>query len=310
MHDHADGRHDDPLVSVVVIFLNGERFIEEAIDSIYAQTYRNWELLLVDDGSTDSSTLIARQRATADSGRVRYLTHDGRANLGMSASRNLGIRHARGKFVALLDADDVWLPDKLAKQVAILRSQPEAAMVYGRTEWWYSWTGKAADQGRDFVHELGVPGDALVEPPTLLARFLVDEGISPCTCSMLVRREVLESVGGFEESFRGLYEDQALCAKICLDWRVYASSDCSYRYRQHPDSALYVAERTGGRREARALFLTWLARYLRERNVTNAELWAALRDQPARASGRFATLDPRRALARLLGRTRGTVARD
>ena len=84
-----------PLVSVVTIFLNGEPFIGEAIESVLAQTFRDFELLLVDDGSTDGSTALARARAEREPGRVLYLEHEGHANRGMSASRNLGIEHAQ-----------------------------------------------------------------------------------------------------------------------------------------------------------------------------------------------------------------------
>src|SRR4029079_1996060 len=99
--------------------------------------------LLFDDASTDSSTAIARACATGNSHRVRYLEHGGHANRGMSASRNLGIEHAKGAYIGFLDADDVWLPQKLEEQVAILRSQPEASLVFGPVQWWYSWTGNS-----------------------------------------------------------------------------------------------------------------------------------------------------------------------
>src|SRR5678815_1955714 len=150
-----------PLVSVVAIFLNAEQFIQEAIESVFAQTYDNWELLLVDDGSSDASTAVARRYAEQYPERVCYLEHPGRQNRGASASRNLGIRHAEGEYIALLDVDDVWLPHKLEQQVAIMESQPEAAMVYGLSEYWYSWTGWPEDQGRDFVYDLGVPPNTL-----------------------------------------------------------------------------------------------------------------------------------------------------
>src|SRR5438874_1836189 len=139
-----------PLVSVITIFLNGERFIREAIESVFAQTYDNWEFFLVDDGSTDASTEIALQYAAQYPGKVRYLEHAEHQNCGMSATRNLGLRHARGTYVAFLDADDVWLSDKLARQVAIVEAQPQAAMVYGATEYWYSWTGHPEDCQRDY----------------------------------------------------------------------------------------------------------------------------------------------------------------
>jgi len=98
-----------PLVSVVIPFLNGEQFLREAIESVFAQTYSHWELLLVDDGSSDASTQIAMRYAQQNGEKVRYLDHDGHLNRGVCASRNLGIRQARGELIALLDVDDVWL---------------------------------------------------------------------------------------------------------------------------------------------------------------------------------------------------------
>src|SRR5215207_10509527 len=134
-----------PLVSCIIIFLNAERFMREAIESVFAQTYDNWELLLVDDGSTDGSTHMALRYAERHSGKVRYLEHLGHQNRGMSASRNLGLSHAKGEYIGFLDADDVWLPHKLQQQVQILNSHPEAGMVYGTWQYWYSWTGRPED---------------------------------------------------------------------------------------------------------------------------------------------------------------------
>jgi glycosyltransferase involved in cell wall biosynthesis len=234
---------------------------------------------MVDDGSTDGGSARARHWAEQHPARARYLTHPNHENRGMSASRNLGIRHARGEYLAFLDADDVWLSVKLDKQVARLAAWPQAAMVYGPTEWWYSWTGLPEDHARDFVHPLGVTPDTLLRPPLLLIHLLRNEGASPCTCSILVRRQVVEQVGGFEEVFRGLYEDQAFCAKICLFSLVVASSQCWYRYRQHPDSACAVAERTGQARLARLPFLGWLRAYLSEHRVEDPELWRVFRQE-------------------------------
>src|SRR5713226_2470741 len=163
---------EEPRVSVVVIFRDAERFLEEAVASVFAQTCSDWELLVVDDGSVDGSPVLARRMAERQPEQVFYLQHPGGVNRGMSASRNLGIRHARGDYVAFLDADDVWLPSKLAEQVALLEHHPEAAMVYGPTQWWYSWTGRAEDRDRDFVHPLGVAANSLVQPPGLLLQLL------------------------------------------------------------------------------------------------------------------------------------------
>ncbi len=274
----ASGR---PLVSCVVIFLNAQRFIQEAIESVLAQTHRNWELLLVDDGSTDASTRIALRYAQEHPGRVRYLEHPGHENRGMSASRNLGIDRARGEHVAFLDADDVWLPRKLERQVEILELQPEAGMVYGSTQYWYSWTGDPADalhDSRDFVERRGVQPNTLVKPPALLATFLRDGGAVPCLCSVLVRREVVEDVGGFEEEFRGQYEDQAFYAKIGLKAPVFVEDGCWSKYRRHPDSSWYVVQRTGQHHSARLFFLNWLARHLSEQDVKDSEIWKLLQE--------------------------------
>jgi len=106
-----------------MIFLNAERFIEEGIQSIVAQTYNRWELLLVDDGSTDGSPAIAQRYAAQYPERCVNLQR-GSLNEGMSASRNLGISQARGKYWAFLDANDIWLPPKLEQQVVTMESHP------------------------------------------------------------------------------------------------------------------------------------------------------------------------------------------
>ena len=87
----------DPRVSIITPFLNAGRFIQESIESVLSQTYDQWELLLVDDGSTDNSMSIAMRYATAHPGKIRYFAHEGRLNQGASASRNLGARDANGE---------------------------------------------------------------------------------------------------------------------------------------------------------------------------------------------------------------------
>lgn len=264
-----------PRVSAITIFYNAEPFLDEAIRSVVGQTYASWELLLVDDGSTDGSRRIAEQYAEKHPERIRCLEHPGRENRGMSAARNLGLREARGEHVAFLDADDVWLPEKLERQVAILDAHPEAAMVFGPTEWWYTWSGPPGPPG-DFVHDLGVEPDRLILPPAFLSQFLRVEGISPCTCSVLLRREVVEAVGGFEARFRGMYEDQAFFAKICARFPVFASGECLARYRQHAASGCAVAQRRGEHVAARVAFLAWLADFVRESGVGDDRLRATV----------------------------------
>jgi glycosyltransferase involved in cell wall biosynthesis len=265
---------DRSFVSVVIPFFNAEKFIEEAIMSVLAQTYETWELFLVDDGSTDDSTSIARDYATKYAASVFYLEHTDHQNLGKSASRNRALQNASGKYVAFLDADDVWLSNILEEQVGILESHPEAAMVYGPIQWWYSWTGVPEDRGRDYIEELGVPPNTVIEPPRLLTLFLQNKAAVPS--DILVRREILDRVGGFEEKFKVMYEDQVFYAKVCLAAPVYASSQCWYRYRQHPDSSCAMGMITGEYYASRPVFLDWLRTYLAEQDVEDAALWQVL----------------------------------
>jgi SAM-dependent methyltransferase len=270
-------------VSVVVIFLDAERFLREAIESVFAQTHEPWELLLVDDGSTDRSTAIAREYAGRHPGRVRYLEHEGHRNRGKGASRNLGIEHAKGEYVGFVDADDVLLPRALEEQVALLERHPRAGMVYGLAEWWYSWAGAPGDRARDFVPDLGLPAEGLYEPPSLVApMFLRQEAAVPCTCSFLVRRDVLDQVGGFEEGFTGVanvYEDQAFYAKVLAGVPVLASAACWSRYRQHPGASCAAMERRGEGHPARLRFLAWLQRYVRWQGIQDPPLRRGLRRQ-------------------------------
>jgi glycosyltransferase involved in cell wall biosynthesis len=270
------------LVSAVIIFLNGERFIAEAIESVLAQTYGNWELLLVDDGSTDGATRIAKDYAARFPDKVHYLEHDGHANRGMSASRNLGIRHARGELIALLDADDVWLPDKLADQVPMLIARRDAAMLYGRTHIWFGWTGRPIDAAKDYTTDFGPLTGRLVPGRELLATFLRTELNLPCTCSVLLRRDAVERAGYFEESFRAAYEDMAFYAKLFRSADVFVADGCWDRYRQHARSSCQAAMRDGehayGRPSRdRERYLRWLEQYLTQHGESDRKVWGALR---------------------------------
>jgi glycosyltransferase involved in cell wall biosynthesis len=277
-----------PLVSIVIPFLNAGRFLEEAVASVVAQHDQRWELLLVDDGSTDCSTAIARRHAADDPVRVRYLDHAQHRNHGKSTSRNLGIRAAHGAYVTFLDADDVFLPEKLAHQSAILDDHPEVGMVYGRTEYWISWDAAAAGRAgaygrrpRDFMSRLGVQAPAVIAPPALLTLFLRDPGTVPPICSILVRRSVLDEVGGFDETIQHLFEDQVLLAKLFSTVPAVVDDACGERYRQHPDSSCARAIAAGEYHPwrpnpARRAYLEWLAAYVAERGITDRALRAAL----------------------------------
>jgi glycosyltransferase involved in cell wall biosynthesis len=286
-----------PLVSVVAIFLNAERFLDEALRSVIAQTYPRWELLLVDDGSSDGSGAIARGFAEREPDRVRYLEHPGHRNQGMSASRSLGLQHARGEYLALLDADDVWLPEKLERQVAILEAHPDVGLLFGAPLYWFGWTGQSEDRERDYVIDLKLPLDRTYAPPDLLLPFLQRAAPTPCPSDVLVRRATAVSVGGFEAHFVGknmVYEDQGFFSKLLLHSPAFASSETWDRYRQHPDSCYAVSKATGGREVARHYFLNWLTRYLQDHGLASGPVWETVQ----------AELRPFRLTSRAIARAR------
>ena len=272
---------ESPRVSVVVPFLDAGAFLADAIESVLAQTYGDWELILVDDGAADGSTAIARSYAERFARQVIYLEHDGHANHGMSASRNAGIAATSGELVAFLDADDVWLEQKLAEQVAILDRQPSASLVLGPTQWWYSWAD--APERSDEVRGLGVEPGGLVPAPRLVAPLLRNE--APTVTPALIRRAALERAGGFADGFRGMYEDQVAFVKICLREPVFVARECWYRWRQHPDSACAISVRAGEYAPARERFLDWLESYLREEGVRAPDIWKVLERERRRLRG-------------------------
>ncbi|HTJ56911.1 MAG TPA: glycosyltransferase family 2 protein [Devosiaceae bacterium] len=251
-----------PPVAVICCFLDGKHFLAEAIESVLAQTYPHWTLTLVDDGSTDGATEIARAYAARDP-RVRYFEHENHANRGLSASRNAGIAASDGPLVAFIDADDFWPPEKLSEQVAAIQSDPALAMVSGAALYWRSWNG-----GKDVVVTSGHRSNIRIDPPeALLNVYPLGAAGAPPPSSLLVRREAIERVGGFEAHFSGiyaLYEDQAFLCKLYASMPVYFSDRVWVYYRQHGASIMASVRAQGRYHEVRRYFLRWYWRYLDE----------------------------------------------
>ena len=113
-----------PTVSVIMNCFNGEKYLREAIDSVYAQTYKNWEIIFWDNASTDNSAEIAKSYDE----KLRYFR--GEKTVPLYAARNLALKQAKGKYIAFLDCDDYWLPQKLERQVEIFESDKKIGLVY------------------------------------------------------------------------------------------------------------------------------------------------------------------------------------
>jgi len=293
-----------PAVSVITPFLDAADFLEEAIFSVQSQTLSTWELLLIDDGSTDGSSALARDYAARFPGQIRYFEHAGHGNLGKSVSRNLGVTHSRGTYLTFLDADDVLLPHKLEHQTNLLQRHPQAGMVYGTTEYWVSWDHSRGRWRRDRRGKLGVETGHLYSLSTLLTTWLRKPGVVPCLCAAVARTDLVRRVGAFDESIQDLYEDQIFLVKMLMAASVYVEAGCGERYRQHSRSSSARAIAAGRYHPVRAnparlAYLQWLEQYLKAQDALAGEPARALRAalRPYRHPGFYRALYPFIALA-------------
>jgi hypothetical protein len=184
------------------------------------------------------------------------------------------MRASRGEFIAFLDVDDIWLPLKLEKQLAILSANPDVDLVYGPLHFWYGWTGRSADIDQDFMASVYSATETLIEPPLALLRQIETSNGLPGTCSFLMRRSVIDGGITHEEDF-GMYEDEIFFSQIALSRRMYFMPECLDRYRQHSGSVCARAALTGeyvpGKpNPARLKYLQWLNRHVAgDRNEAN-----------------------------------------
>jgi cellulose synthase/poly-beta-1,6-N-acetylglucosamine synthase-like glycosyltransferase len=178
---------DAPEVSVVMPARNAERLIDEAIQSVQAQTLRSWELIVVDDRSTDGTAALVTRHASSDS-RIRLVPGPGR---GVSAARNAGLQHARGRWTAMLDADDIACPDRLELQVRFLESNRDVVGVASRA-FLFVTAGKPI-------------GLSAVTRPTDRAELAAirrsGELLVLCHSAVMWRSDRLSALGGFDERF-------------------------------------------------------------------------------------------------------------
>lgn len=195
-----------PRVSVIMPAYNAAAFLPEALDSVLAQTYRDWEIVVADDGSTDATRAVIEAREPDFGGRLRYFVQ---RNRGVSAARNLALRHARGELLAFLDADDVWLPQRLERGVAVLDSQPSAGLVHSRVR-------RIDRQSR--------PASPPSPPPLRylqgnIAAHLYTRRAHILTLTVLVRRVCLNRVGLFDETLP-VTEDRDLWFRVAALFNV------------------------------------------------------------------------------------------
>ncbi len=206
-------------VSTVIPTYNSAKFLPDAIQSILNQTYQDYEIIVVDDGSTDNTFDIVREFGK----NIRYLRQE---NKGLGGARNTGIRHANGEYVGLLDADDQWYPNYLETMVSIADQHPEAAIFYCNARY-------TDEHGVDSPQLVGVPAISSGEiyQTLLRANFLI-----PST--VLMRRSVIVNKGLFDQALRSLHgcEDWDLWLRVSRDYPFVGTRENLVRYRIHGNS--------------------------------------------------------------------------
>jgi glycosyltransferase involved in cell wall biosynthesis len=209
-----------PLVSVIMNCYNGEKYLKEAIDSVLAQTYQNWEIIFWDNASTDSSGAIARSFVD---GRLRCFRGD--VNIPLGAARNAALAQARGEFVAFLDTDDIWFPAKLAEQVAYFERRPETDFAYTNLK--HIGAGSKAKL-------FGRPRAFLVPQPTgrVFRRFLKRYPVYLLT--VMIRHSALKQVGECFDPQLQVSADFDLFMRLVRDRQVGYLHRVLAAYRLHP----------------------------------------------------------------------------
>lgn len=211
---------DEPLVSIIMPAYNSERFIAESIESVIVQTYTNWELIIIDDGSTDNTGKIIKQYAQKDN-RIKSIYQ---RNQKQGKARNTGLENSKGELIAFLDSDDLWIPEKLKIQVSFLANN-EVDLLYSNG---YVFSNNLGNLTGRLHMQIGFfQGD-------LAIKRLLESNFIPIL-SVLTKRQAILEVGGFDEDLHiQNIEDYHLWLKMILNGcLIYGMPDSLVYYRQH-----------------------------------------------------------------------------
>ena len=250
-------------VTIVLPAYNASEYLTETINSVFSQTYKDFELLVIDDGSTDNTRDIVNDFCQRDS-RIRLISQE---NQGVSVARNNGIKMAKGKYIAFLDSDDLWVPNKLARHVEHLQANPKLGLSFARVEF-LSFDGKSTGNYSN---------------PRMInisAKDLYEENAAVTPSNAVISRTALEQVGGFDGELSGAADAELFLRLKCHGWEVEGINEVLVLYRTSlggMSSQLYKMEEDWNRlskkaqvyapeliqhhyKQAKAMLLRYLAR--------------------------------------------------
>ena len=202
-------------ISTIIPTYNCQKYIRDAVDSVLSQTYPVHEVIVVDDGSTDGTEEVLADYA----GRIRYFRQ---SNSGPPVARNTGLANATGDFIALLDSDDLWVPNKIQRQMEYLESHPTCGLVYSDM--------KTFDDGGIIEESVKVSRNLMMPSGHIFPQMFAETLFQ--TSSVLVRRSCVDAVGGFDESLR-MGDDYELFLRLAHRFELGYVDEPLVLYRQH-----------------------------------------------------------------------------
>ncbi len=231
------------LVSIITPTYNHEKFISDCINSVLNQTYQNWEMIIVDDGSTDSTFIVAKEFAKKEP-RIKVFTQKNIGIFRLAETYNFALSQSSGKYIAVLEGDDVWLPEKLEKQIPTLEEDDDIVLSWGRA---YS---SSVDLTTDYNMNLLINRDEKIITNTPVKSacedFLYINFIPALT--VILRRSTLESIGGFIQNFNLPLVDLPTWQQIALLGKFSFIDEPLGKWRFYPTQVTktYTVEITEG----------------------------------------------------------------
>ncbi|MGB8658701.1 MAG: glycosyltransferase [Candidatus Zixiibacteriota bacterium] len=225
-----------PEVSVVIPTYNSAHFLGEALQSVFDQTFKDYELIVVDDGSTDETKQIVAEYGD----KIKYIFQE---NSGPASAKNNGIRNSVGKYIAFLDADDLWLPTKLEKQVKTFQQSPELAMIF---------TEHSVFNDRGIYLALIGKRKRLIKGDIARNIFLHNGVATP---TVIVRKEIFNKIGLFEEDLC-MAEDDNMWVRIAVNFKVELIDEPLVKIRFHPERTTAAKKKLFGYVQSNIRLLT------------------------------------------------------
>lgn len=220
---------DQPLVSVIMPAYNAEEYIAESIDSVVDQTYKNWELIIIDDGSTDNTKAIAKKRAEKDN-RIQYLYQE---NGKQGKARNYGINKSKGEYIAFLDADDLWDRKKLMVQISHLNKNPNIDLIFSQG---YSLKGNKISNYDVRIKPIWTKEDLSI---------LIEKNQIPIL-SVVLKKKLISTIGGFTEnlSIQNVEDYHLWIMLLLFKFKFSSIAERLFTYRIHENQATYAESNT------------------------------------------------------------------